>query len=470
MALKESQLRDAARRVSSDPAAFSRTGGARSTESDWESQQRRIARALVSDPDLVIYFAWLASNRACALAQSVAKQLCELAVLVEGWKYPAVAVAEPVRLKRALSTLAARDTVTEADVARLAAETDAYIRGELVPKVARNGRVQPRGEEALSSYTGLRSKVELGWRKLRRALADATSSRVFTREVVRGVALRTPLAALGATADLLDPARLTDFTVQLAAASAAVAACGRNVDLRLRLRVGEDDFPGGVVATAVVADNAVVRVELSVSPLDLGVRSGDTVRWNGGQTIVVGVDAEGIDLADGAITASGRVLDVLSTAYLAWERALDDTNDLYIAMPGETEVVAELRAREDRSAARIVALVEYLVKLAAQLDGVTDAAEAAAGRVGADVYVADSTVAGVLRDFDPLFSNRTKQAGERILKDLEGAGFDYAVDLLYRGQIDQLLQSTAAQASKFGRTAEVASTIGVYTGGARGVG
>ena len=223
-----------------------------------------MARALVADPDLVTYFVYLVSNRACALAQSCAGTLSELVVLVEGWKYAQGDVAEPARLQRLLSTLDGRSTVSDEDIARVSQETTAYIKKELAPQISRKGRIQVRGAEATAAFSAKRAELIRDWKALTKALTATMATRRFTAATVRNVAVQTPLAALKTTAGLLDPTRLTDFTVQLAAATAAVAAMGRKVDLRTRLRTGgDDDFPGGVTVTETAEGGAVTMIGLS---------------------------------------------------------------------------------------------------------------------------------------------------------------------------------------------------------------
>jgi len=470
MALKASALRDAAERVSTPATAFSRSaGGTSSTDADWEVQQGKVARALVADPDLVAYFAYLVSNRACALAQKVAAELSEIAVAVEGWKYAQVSVEQPTRLQRVLSTMDTRSTISSEDVARLAAETDAYIKKQLAPQISKSGRAQVKGDEASSAYTTKRATLKTDWRLLRRALAATTASRHFTLAKVRNVALAVPLASLKTTTDLLDTASLTDFTVQLAAASAACSALGRDVDLRTRVRIGDDDFPGGVTASATVEDGVVTAVTFSKSALELGVKSGDTVTCGAGTATVSTVADTVVTFADSTISALDGVLEVASTAYLGWETLVAGLGAVDSSLPAQDAVVAALQAREgDRSAARIRALMEYVVKLAVILDAPSADATAALSRVGGDLYETTSTsVADQLRAFAPLFGSKTKQAGDKLLRDLEARGFDYAVELLYAGQVDELLDAQASQASRVGRVTQIASTIGTYTGGRR---
>lgn len=473
MALKASALRAAAERVSTPPTTFSRSaGGTSAVDADWEAQQGKTARALMADPDLVMYFAYLVSNRACALAQKVAGELSDLALVVEGWKYTAVTVEQPTRLQRVLGTLDTRSTISPADVSRIAGETSTYIQKQLAPAISKNGRAQIRGAEADSAYAAQRAVLEEDWRAFRRALAATTATRRFTADKVRNIALATPVAAMKTTAGLLDPANLTAFTVQLAAASAACSALGRELDLRTRVRIGQNDFPGGVLATATSTDGVVTSITLSSSPKELGVRSGDTATCAGGSATVSMVDDTTVTFSSSTIVSLDGTLEIASTAYVAWEALVEALDAVEGALPARDGMVKALQSREgDRSAARIRAMMEYVLRLAVILDAPSSEAESALERVGGELYESfDDSFAAQLRAFSPLFGPKTKQAGDKLLQDLEARGFDHAVEMLYAGQVDDLLDARAVQASKVGRVTEIASTLGTYTGGARGVG
>ena len=460
--LKQSDLDAAAARVSSDASSTASrgSGGARSSDAAWEVTKGRTMRALIADPDLLMYFAYLVSNRACALAQKVAAELSEMVVYIEGQKYVQAAVAAPTRLQSALATTSGRTAFTTEDVARLTAETDAYVKS-VAPQIARSGRAQKRGPEAQSAYTDARTTLASDWKLLRQALDDFSTRRMFAVGDIRSVALATPLASLTTTSTLLDPTNLTDFTVQLAAAAAAVAAMGRDVDLKTRLRTGSDSFPESSSVT--VSDTTLTP---SASPAQLGIKSGDIVQWDGGSTTVTTVSDTTVTTA--AAAAAGVPLQILSAPYVAWESANAAVASGTALVPAGTDIVRELRAREgDLSAARIRGLMEYAAKLAVILDTLSSDATDAIGRVGGTVFSTTQTpLASTLRAFAPTFGAKTKQAGDSMLRDLEGGGFDYAVELLYRGDVATLLNSTASQLSFSGRLADAVSGLR----GARGLG
>ena len=439
---------------------------------DWAVQQGKVARALAADTDLVPYFAYMVSNRACARAQAVAAALSELAVLAEGWKYPAAEVKEPVRLQRLLSTLDGRTSLGDEDVSRISDEVAAYTRQELAPQVSRRGRTQVRGQEATAAYTSVRTDLARDWKRLRAALSAPIASRRFTQDKVRAAALAVPLASLNETLSLLDQSRLTDFTVQLSAAAASVAALGRPLDLRVRLRAGSEPFPDGLgVATTVNSTGLVTGLAPTTPPRQLGVRSGDLVTAKVGTATVLTVGEKDVVLGSSTISDASEV-EIRSAPYVAWEDLVRDLDALLPLLPEADGLVPALQALEgDRSAGRIRAVMELAVKLAVVLHEASSEALAALERVGGEPYVlSGQPIATLLRAFTPTFGSKTRQGGDKLLSDLEGRGFDYAVEMLYGGQVDDLLDASAAQASRVGRVTEIASTLGTYTGGARGVG
>jgi hypothetical protein len=471
--IKESVLLDAAARVSSATVGTSRgPGGVRPHDEEWTKLRGKMARALVADPDLVMYFAYLVSNRACALAQKAAAQLSSMAVSVEGWKYELLVPKSPTKLQKAVSLVVSRNSYSTADVTRLSAEVDSYVSSELIPKITKSGRLQVRGAEAYTEYRKKRDELIGTWKKLQQALSDVSSTRYFTEAPLRNVALSVPLSALNATASLLDPTNLTAYTVQLVAAGAAVASMGRRVDLKTRVRTGVDEFPGGVAATGVSSAGVVVEVLMTPSPLLLCIRVGDSVISADQQTATVqAVSETGFTLANSTITTITAGLSVVSTAYVQWEALADAMIPPYVAMPTSTAMLAEVRRQESASAARIRGLMEFLCRNAVILDVASADALSALTRVEGDLYVYPETpVAALLRGFAPAFTEKTKQAGNRLLSELESGGFDYAVELLYRGEVDLLMQLDAASVSRAGRMDGAIADLGTYAGGSRGVG
>lgn len=464
--LTTSALRDAAARVSSDAVGSSRTSaGARSRDAEWAAIRDRTARAIVADPDMVTYFAYLVSNRACALAQEAAALLSDMVVAVEGQKYAQAEIEEPVRLQRVMATTSTRTSFSGDDVARIVAEADAYV-STVAPQIARKNRVQARGSEAASTYASKRAGLVTVWRRLRSALDAVMAQRQLAETALRDAALQTPVRALDTTTGLRDPARLTDFVVQLAAAAAAVAAMGRPVDLRVRLRTGADPFPEGATAAATIADGLVTEVTPSTSPLELGVRSGDTVASGAGTATVLTVTSTTLTLASSTIESLDAGVLVTSTAYDAWEALVEDLQAVTAALPGAADLLPALQSREGPEAARMRALMEYAAGLAAVLDEATADALSALERVGgAAPAPSGEPAAALLRAFAPLFASRTQKAGDRVLSDLEAAGFDYAVELLYRGDIGTFLSAPASQMSRTGRLADATRALNVHTGG-----
>jgi hypothetical protein len=471
--IKESALLDAAARVSSATVGASRgPGGYRSVDGEWEKLRGKLARALVSDPDLVTYFAYLASNRACALAQKAAAQLCSMAVSVEGWKYAQVEAKPPTQLQKTLATVTTRDTFSAADASRLSTEVNTYIAAELIPKITKGGRLQTRGTEAYSDYRKTRDELIVTWKKLRQALAASSGTRFFTEAPLRNVALSVPLAALDATASLLDQAKLTDFTVQLAAAGAAVAAMGRRVGLKTRLCTGPTEFPGEVTVNATIESGTVAEITMVPAPALLGIKPGDSVVSTDGKTATVSaVGDAGITLSASTITSISEGVSVFSAAYLQWETFALALDAPYAEMPSEAQLLSEVRRKESPSAARIRGLMEFLCRAAAILDSVSSDASAALTRVGGEQYAYPGVpVATLLREFSPTFDAKTKQAGNRLLSELESGGFDYAVELLYRGEVDLLMLLNASDVSRSGRLDSAVAALSTYSGGARGVG
>lgn len=466
-----SDLREISARVTQDRPGYVRgPGGLEDQEPVWEKLRRKTARALVAEPDLLVYFAGLGANRAAAEATRLTAALNRLVQAVEGLRYERVVNAPPDGLAVAVSSTLGRGVVTDTDVLVLQTTARKYLEESLLPAVSRRGRARMPASEARATYTTEFTLLEGSWDRFLVALSGSFSRRRLTPATLRTAALQTPLESLSTTIEAMDPAKLTDFTLQFAATTAALSALGTPLELGVRFRLGSTAHPAGLTATAGYAGGFVTTVTPSVSPRALGVRSGDLVRAGLGSATVTAVGETALELASSSITDITE-LRVLSAPYSRWSGTAADLQTTFGKLPTWAQLNARVQAlARDQSAASTRETMVYFARLASYLDAVSSDAAASLGRVGAAVPVYADSVVSVVQAADARVSARVRRIGDRLLSEIEGAGFDYAVTLLFQGEVDTLLREDALLLSRYGRVQDRYNTLGGFMGGTSGLG
>jgi len=468
--LKSSELRDAAARVSSGSFKSNRgVAGVQNVDEPWAEVQAKIARSLVSDPDTLIYMAYLCSNKASAVVREVLELLEDLILAVEGMKYTQPSPSSPARLQRMYSLTSRATTPSAAQLEALRVEGEKHLAEELIPAVSLKGRLQKRGGEASSAYGAAKADLLKKWPKMLKFMRRCSEERRMNTSVVGQTALSKPLESLGKTLEVgYTEEDAADYTVQLAAALAAIRAMGREFDVRYRVRLDDTTtFPEGVSAEATYEDGAVSFIDFGMNPKELAIRSGDAVLWGGGEATVLLVQEDGVTLADSTITQESGRLQVSSAAYLEWEVMADQVSTLESSLPTASVLKNVMRRKEGSSAAEIRDLAGYLAGIYALLDSVPREVQSALTRLGTSVEDEDSTALSVLDAFDPTFSAKTVKTGDGLLDALEDGGFDYGADLLLQGNVNHLFGLEAQRASKLSRVSEATAVLSGRTGGVR---
>ena len=456
-----SDLRDAAKRVSSTPPSGSRgVSGFRDPEVPWRELQGKMARALVATPDLVFYFSYLCTNQASAKLTSALDALNTLILLVEGvWKEQKE-VSSPTAASKYVSLSTASGYLDVAKVSAIEAKVDKYISEELVPSIKSGSRAQKKGPEARSAYAKAKKELWRKWTAAHKLVSTCARGHKFTADLLLQAAAKTPVLNLAQTLALPPPEdNLTAYTLQLAAAMSAMKAMAREVRLEYRVRIGEDEtFPEGVALSETYQDGVLYQLSFGKHPKELGIRSGDLVSWGTGTAIVQLVGDETITLKDSDIAErSTGTFKIEPAARPAWKATAEALKE------GRTPTIEGLKRqvarREGRAAAEIRDLIVYLAGVHAHLDALSSDVEALLERVGGEVTAPDTTILATLTGYSPFFSSKTTKVGDAILRELEKEGFDYAKDLLLQGDIDAFFTITALGASKRSRLLEHARVL-----------
>lgn len=461
--LKESDLRDLADRVSTTPRSFRRDrSGARSVDQLWETTRTRVVSALVAEPDLVWFFTFLVSNQLCTQAERVLQILCEMVVLLEGSGLPSSTPPAPARVSEAVQAAVGKEEgeIVASDIRRITQQVNAYVRKELIPRTTRSRRLQRRGDDARAQYAAEKERLDQEWTTLYKLIAATTSRLRWTPETLLPVVASRALASVEKTVPLHEE-QVTDFMLQLAAASSALEAAGREVDPRARCVSAPEPFPAELELEA-----AATTLTTVPAPELLGIRAGDLVQVRG--TAAATITAVG----DSSCTLSAALPDgpikVLPAAFVAWEAMIAAVEAAEVQLPVATSGLTALSLREQSAAAYLRDTAAELLRLASLLGEPTAEALQSYARLSGSVeppLYTGTTISAAARAYAPVFPARVRTTGRIILDELDANGFDYVAEVLYRRDIDELATMGLMGTSKFARVASTADILTRYSEG-----
>lgn len=476
MAFTEAERRQAAAVMSSDQDVFSRRrDGSRDLDALWEKARCRLARTVISDPDVVFYWAFLSSNRARKRAIDVAILLEQMIAGAEGRRLQQQPLPDTTRVSVAAGSVgdavASNATVSRQSVRRLRSTADDFVRAVL-PSISQNGRLQQKGQEAASSYSTAREALFKSWTDMRESLLACTSGVFWDEQVLRTAAVCTPAENLDSLLQTPpDPENASAYTLYLLAGVSAVDAMSREVAPFWRVRVvpGEQEHPPGVSASQGATGGVVTAVGFQVkgSPVDptvLGLREGDLVRWGVG-TAVLSPSQDPALLSDSTIAEGEagplQVYSPESAEYLEMRQAL---RGRIPQVPEVEEVERRTSQLEGASAAETRDLVAYLASLVLLLHEATSETSSVLARLGAEVEAQGDSLAAVLLTYDPTFRTETQSAGKAALDYLRSEGFTRAESLLLDLRLPEVLQLEAQDATYSGRLGRATSELSIAAG------
>ena len=467
MAITQSDVRDAAARVSSAPPTSHRRGGLVDRQAAWGLMRGKIARVVVADPDVLLYMQFLCSNKASAQVTKVAGLLAELIPLVEGWKYKSVTPETSMAFTQQVSRISRRRYLEPATLDEMQTAVNQYVEEELAPAATSHGRSQVKGDEARTKYGIKKAELLKAWKRMKFRLALLSAGPRMDTVRLQEEALALPLENLNKTIAVEDSgSNSEEKLLQVLAASAAVQLLGREVSARYRVRLSSDlQFPTGIEVTSSTSGGQITQLEFNKSPAMLGIKSGDLVSWGGGAAVVSQVEDSIITLRSSSILAADGVLTVYPAAYGSLEAMLSSISTRDAELPSVAQLSAEFTRREEGSAAHIKKLVGYLIELLSLLADVPASVTSVGSRLGAEYVEPSETAEEILGAYAPVFGAKTTKAGDQLLDDLDASGYDYASDLLMRGNVQSLLDLDENEASRMGRVAQAAGTLSAYSTG-----
>lgn len=444
------------------------TRGTRNIEERWQSSKERAARALISDPDLFFFFAFLSSNKARRLAIDLSDMLGQMIMAVEGRRLTQIAVpveaSSGLRQMSGILSTVVRGGTTPSDelIAQLKREADAYTKGYLLPNVKTGGRLQPKGAEAASAYATAKKEVFAGWPRMFTYVRSLRARNPLALALTKPAALRMPSTSVQGTAGIeFPPDQASEYTLQLLASIAAVEAMSRPIDPFVRVRTtAEGSFPvtgvtvqeAGSSAGFVTAFRVVSADGSTVDPRKLGIRPKDLVRWLSSPAEVSAVGAETVLLTNSEIPVGTKTLvEVSSAAGQAYKEMRTRIDGHLQEIPTTTVLTNAISSLETVDVPTTVKLISMLAQAANTLHPLGEEPIKTATRVGATVEENSTPLSDTLLAYSPVFSARTKAAGRDLLDSLQADGFDLAAQYLLQGSIEEFMVLTAQTASFSGK-------------------
>lgn len=474
-------------RMSSDRERHLRVGSVRDVEARWEIAQARLARALVAQPSIAIYFRYLTANKLSRAAKALDVTITELVQVTEGLLYEQGEISSvPATARRAIEavrrTVEAGGDPRSSRINRVHKDVLIYLYKTLRGTRIRT-RSQYKGDEAVAVYAVKKKAFLDAWDTFDRLLRRHLRSNWGTPSLARNLAVKTPVTSLETTANMDVPTeKLTPYLSQLMAGLAAVSAMSRDFEYERRLLITPTSAMPAKMTFLLDDDGTdITGIKLSGSrgtdqpphtAAALGIQVNDVVIFNNEANLnsVASIDGSAIMLDE--TRPVGTVvhrLEIIPLGYWLWKNVaedfltgflLDEVDldarkrslrrrnflDLYRNMP------KEVRRREGRSASQVRSLISFLALLQRRLVLDTSTVDAIVQRLGLDVEVSlnnpiVSTVEGLLKFGIPLPSTDDYYAGRAVIASFADEGFDRADALLREGMIDYVLRMKYSEAT-----------------------
>lgn len=401
------------------------TGKADNTAA-WKRVQEQACRAIVSDPDIVFYLAFLASNRAYKAASALPAQLDALVLSAEGSSFATAPVSVPD--SSVVMGSMSPDAIQRA--------SDALVQRALTASAgSKLGKRQAvRGAEALAEYRAGLDIFLIAYKELIRSVVLLSNLYPFSFSGYRARALEVPLArAEAAMVASYSPEAASSFVAQNAAAAAALTMVGREPSLEYRISYDQVFDPPS--AEAQVSGTTVTFTK--GTPDLVFARVGDVLTAKTGTTAVTAVGATILTL-ESPLAVSG--------AFRVVPRALADlvsfTDTLRLFISNTVDVTPTLREELCRldTAASVNSVILRLAQIQASLSGISPTVSGVLSRRGIDPPTA-IPLQNTLLAYAPSLPKKTREAALAIVDLLEQNGFAYAASCVLSGDPTVLLAS-----------------------------
>ena len=441
----------------------------------WEEIRQKVARAVVSDPDIVFYFAFLASNKARVLALDITALIEEMLTSAEGQRIPQKEVPDEAYsgILAAVDALTKVYNPTQELLEQVVREGSSFSKKYLVPNYKQGTRFQKKGEEAASDLRKVRQALVPKWGVLPSYMSSLLRKNPLRVRDVRKSALQVATKGLQTTAEMrLPKEKASTYALQFIAGVAAVSALGREMDLFVRASFPQGGSPQGFSVKEFEVDSGFVTklqiLDLAknvVSPRTLGIKKNDVVKWLGVDAKVTYAGDVHFSVEPGLLPSGAQpVLDVLSGPGDAYRSSRQLLDAAWRSLPSLHAMQDALGLSErNPSASGVVTLAKFFGEVAATLGGVSTELQKTLDRLG--VTVAPRTpIADMLLAYNPLFSKDTKAAALDSISLLEQEGYKSAAEMLVQGSYDAFfaigVESTSASRSFGAAAAQFNAAIG----------
>jgi len=445
----------AAKRMSSEtPTTTYLERGIIDSSGTWLQMRGKIARAVISDPDIGLYFQFLSVNKLRALSITQAARLSRMVVHLEGRRLesktpPAPSTELISSLGRVESRVASGDLLPEKDFDRFSNEYKKHAE-DVSTTFRRSGKPSKVGKEAESQLIIEYSSALKDWGSLTALIASNGLVHRFPSRTAQPAALSGPVGSLRKAVDIgpsSDSSNASDYLLDISAGVAAMEALRREVDSIYRAREAVP-FPSWCEIRKTPEAGPASKLEflrsgVVVNPVLLGIRAGDVVFSNGVQAATVSrVNTDSLELS--ATIDTREVVDVLSASAVPWLEHPSRIGEVSV-IPTRSTLMSKVKKGTSRNEVGAVRdLCAYLADIAASLDSLSKEAARSLQKLGGTVPAPSSTLSGALLTFhqESSFRQSTVASSKGILNSLRDSGFTRGERGVVSNGISWLLDQT----------------------------
>jgi len=330
-------------------------------ERRWKDVQALIARAVVSDPDIVFYFKAMALNNTLKRLQKVKSLAEEALVTLPGTLMPQrplnteqLALLASSGREAQLSVEGGQDPI---DHPWFGSQTWDRALAGMGASLNAGGISGPRGEEAVSKTTAAITNLVAAWTDFQESYRATTLTGLGAESLFRTLAVQSSLSKTLQTLEMAPPDnRQTEYINQLAAGLSAVKTMSRDFSFshRVHIQGGDQRVPQEFEVSPIVQSGNITgfsvrerKTGLGVSPALLNIKVLDQVLINqgsflGGSKQVASISGSQLLLNSPVPEQAIVSLEIVPLAYIQLNELILRLTDQFfldpVAQPGARRV------------------------------------------------------------------------------------------------------------------------------------
>jgi len=444
-------------------------GGNDSRQVDWTDARAKACQKILADPDIIVYYSYLASNGLRAQVKILHGFLCEAIVLAESCTYriPAsrqssTAGADRADAQNKLLTELRSVGGGSGSVERLKARASDFISPIADALISKSG--VERGSSSPKYFRAVLGECLLLAKEFQDRMLDLPGPVGRLNAVLTKGAINPLLGKSYRAISEISSEEGISQVMDLVTSVAAMDAYSRPASSAYKVHTGKD-HPYPVLIEIDLTEGTILLYGESKNSLDpslLSISQGDIV------SSASGMRAEILSIEDGKIFLPVEDMPaVVPSSIMIRSPAQEAYLGLFPILNGVSlSALPELGALYRQPAVREMTrpdsakFAEKLAKLAAELSPLTSEAELSLQRLSLSVPLTeDGGLVTALEGYSPTFKTTTVSAGDSVLDMMRDRGFNLVESKLLRGRLDSLQEDNAFRGSSVGVVETAVSTF-----------